>query len=37
MELLENEKFIRDAKRVKMERKNQRIVSDYFKEMSKKT
>jgi hypothetical protein len=33
-ELLENKKLIKDAKRVKAERKNQRIVSDYLKEMS---
>jgi hypothetical protein len=34
--LLQNDKFIKDAKRVIIERKNKRIVSDYFKKMSKK-
>jgi hypothetical protein len=33
-ELLRNEKLIKDAKRVMIERKHQRIVSDYFKEVS---
>ena len=35
-ELLVNDKLIRDAKRVKIERKHQRIVSNYFKEVSNK-
>ena len=35
-ELLEDEKLIKDAKRVKIERKHQRIVSNYFKEVSNK-
>ncbi len=33
-ELLENEKLIKDAKRVKIERKNAREVTEYFKEVS---
>ena len=35
-ELLKNDKLIKDAKRVIIERKHQRIVSDYFKEVSDK-
>jgi len=35
-ELLKNDKLIKDAKRVIIERKHQRIVSNYFKEVSNK-
>jgi plasmid rolling circle replication initiator protein Rep len=35
-ELLENDKLIKDAKRIKVERKHQKIVSEYFKDVSKK-
>ena len=35
-ELLENNKLVKNAKRIKIEKRNQRIVSDYLRQESKK-